>query len=68
LIGKTLSRNRFLEVGHIAVRFGHAPAIFEDWFAANHGEIRKIEVITQDFEVACRLVVGTNRITTNKRV
>jgi LysR family nod box-dependent transcriptional activator len=26
--------------------------------------MRKIEVSTQDFEVACRLVVGTNRIVT----
>lgn len=29
---------------------------------AHYGEIRKIEVVIQDFEVACRLVVGTNRI------
>ncbi len=64
LIGKTLSRKRFLEMGQIAVHFGHAPAIFEDWFAANYGETRKIEVVTQDFEVACRLVVGTNRLAT----
>jgi len=64
LIGNTISRNRFLEIGQIAVHFGHAPAIFEEWFAAHYGEIRKIEVVTQDFEVACRLVVGTNRIAT----
>jgi DNA-binding transcriptional LysR family regulator len=64
LIGSTISRNQFLEIGQIAVHFGHAPAIFEEWFAAHYGEIRKIEVVTQDFEVACRLVVGTNRITT----
>jgi len=64
VIGKTLSRKRFLEMGHIAVHFGHAPAIFEDWFAANFGDTRKIEVIAQDFEVACRLVAGTNRIAT----
>jgi LysR family nod box-dependent transcriptional activator len=64
LVGNTISRKRFLEIGQIAVHFGHAPAIFEEWFAAHYGEIRKIEVVTQDFEVACRLVVGTDRIAT----
>jgi LysR family transcriptional regulator, nod-box dependent transcriptional activator len=64
LIGKSLTRSRFLELGHVAVHFGHASAIFEDWFATRYGQIRKIEVVTQDFEVACRLVVGTNRIAT----
>jgi LysR family nod box-dependent transcriptional activator len=63
-IGNSISRKRFLELGHIAVHFGHAPAIFEDWFSVHYGETRKIEVVTQDFESACRLVVGTNRITT----
>ena len=64
LVGDTISPKRFLEIGQIAVHFGHAPAIFEEWFAARYGEIRKIEVVTQDFEVACRLVVGTDRIAT----
>ncbi len=64
LVGNKISRSRFLEIGQIIIHFGHAPAIFEDWFAAHYGETRKIEVITQDFEDACRLVVGTNRIAT----
>jgi len=64
LVGKRLSRKQFLSLGHVAVHFGHAPAIFEDWFATRYGKIRKIEVVTQDFEPACRLVVGTNRIAT----
>lgn len=64
LVGKRLSRKRFLELGHVSVHFGHAPAIFEDWFSTRYGGIRKIEVIVQDFEVACRLVVGTHRIAT----
>jgi LysR family transcriptional regulator, nod-box dependent transcriptional activator len=64
LIGNSISFKQFIEMGHIAVHFGHAPAIFEEWFTASHGEMRKIEVITQDFEAACRLVVGTNRIAT----
>ena len=63
-IGRTISRKQFLELGHIAVHFGHAPAIFEDWFYVHYGEARRIEVITQDFEVACRLVAGTDRIAT----
>ncbi len=64
LVGRTLSRKQFLDLGHVAVHFGHASAIFEDWFATRYGETRKIEVVTQDFEVACRLVAGTNRIAT----
>ncbi len=64
LIGNTISQKQFLETGHIAVHFGHAPSVFETWFAAHYGEIRKIEVVTQDFEVACRLVVGTGRVAT----
>jgi LysR family transcriptional regulator, nod-box dependent transcriptional activator len=64
LIGNKLSQYQFLKAGHIEVHFGHAPAIFEGWFAAHYGELRKIDVVAQDFEVACRLVAGTNRIAT----
>jgi LysR family transcriptional regulator, nod-box dependent transcriptional activator len=64
LIGNKVSRNQFLKAGHIEVHFGHAPAIFEGWFAAHYGKSRNIEVVAQDFEVACRLVAGTNRIAT----
>ena len=63
-IGKTISRKEFLDSGHVAVHFGHAPAILEQWFAARFGDVIRIEVITQDFELACRLVVGTDRIAT----
>jgi LysR family nod box-dependent transcriptional activator len=63
-IDNKISRNQFLRAGHIEVHFGHAPAIFEGWFAAHYGQLRNIEVVAQDFEVACRLVVGTNRIAT----
>jgi LysR family nod box-dependent transcriptional activator len=64
LIGNKISRNQFFKAGHIEVHFGQAPAIFEGWFAAHYGQMRNIEVLAQDFEVACRLVAGTNRIAT----
>jgi LysR family transcriptional regulator, nod-box dependent transcriptional activator len=64
LIGKRLTQKQFSDLGHVSVHFGHASAIFEDWFATRYGETRTIEVVAQDFEVACRLVVGTNRIAT----
>jgi len=64
IIGDRISLNQFMKMSHIAVHFGTAQAIFEEWFATHYGEIRNIEVVTQDFEAACRLVVGTNRITT----
>jgi DNA-binding transcriptional LysR family regulator len=63
-IGDRISLNQFIKMGHIAVHFGAAQAIFEEWFAAQYGDVRKIDVVTQDFEAACRLVVGTNRIVT----
>ena len=63
-IGDKISLDQFIKMGHIAVHFGTAKAIFEEWFPAQYGEIRNIEVVTQDFEAACRLVVGTNRIAT----
>ena len=50
-------------MGHVAAHFGYS-AILEDWFARHYGELLKVEVVTQDFETACRLVVGTNRIAT----
>jgi LysR family nod box-dependent transcriptional activator len=59
-----ISQNQFLNAGHIEVHFGHALAIFEDWVAAHYGKLRNIEVVVQDFEIACRLVTGTNRIAT----
>jgi len=43
LIGNTISQNRFFGMSHIAVHFGHVPAIFEEWFAAHHGDMRKID-------------------------
>ena len=64
LIGNSISRKQFLELGHVAVHFGHAPAIFEDWFSIHYGETRKIEVVAQEFEIACRMVAGTDRIAT----
>lgn len=64
IIGAKVSRKQFLAAGHIEVHFGHAPAIFEGWFAAHYGSLRRIEVVAQDFEVACRLVAGTGRIAT----
>jgi len=62
--GERISINQFVKMGHIAVHFGTAQAIFEEWFATHYGETRKIELITQDFEAACRLVAGTDRIAT----
>jgi LysR family nod box-dependent transcriptional activator len=64
IVGDRISLNRFIRMGHIAVHFGTAQAFFEEWFATRYGETRNIEVVTQDFEAACRLAVGTNRITT----
>ena len=63
LVGNTISLKKFFKLGHVAAHFGYS-AILEDWFARHYGELLKVEVGTQDFETACRLVVGTNRIAT----
>ena len=42
-IGDRISLDQFIKMGHIAVHFGTDKAIFEEWFAAQYGEIRKIE-------------------------
>jgi DNA-binding transcriptional LysR family regulator len=64
IIRDRITADQFTQMSHIAVHFGTAPAIFEEWFPAQYGETRKIAMVTQDFEAACRLVVGTNRIAT----
>jgi LysR family transcriptional regulator, nod-box dependent transcriptional activator len=62
-VGNTISPKKFFKMGRVAAHFGYSEKL-EDWFARHYRELLKVEVGTQDFETACRLIVGTNRIAT----
>ena len=61
LLGKTMSRKQYFDLGHVAIRIGGR---MEDWLEPRYVQIRKVELIVPTFEAAARLVVGTNRIST----
>lgn len=64
-VGKKLTLEQYLDLGHVSVEFGHTRLTsIEEWFMAQHGVTRRLEVITQDFNSLPQLVVGTNRIAT----
>ncbi|MGJ7546974.1 LysR family transcriptional regulator [Pseudomonas alloputida] len=64
-VGEKLTLEQYLEMGHVSVVFGRnrTPGI-EEWFMAEYGCKRRIEVITHDFNTLPQLVVGTKRIAT----
>jgi DNA-binding transcriptional LysR family regulator len=63
-----MTRERYLELGHVTARFGKArvPA-FEDWFMRRQTQQRRIEIVAPSFLAVPALVVGTSRITTMHR-
>lgn len=68
LIGDALSVEQYLDLGHVAVRFGtpRTPS-FDEWFMSTLGHRRRVEVVASDFGSMPRLVVGTSRIATVPR-
>jgi LysR family transcriptional regulator, nod-box dependent transcriptional activator len=64
-IGKKLSLEEYLTLGHVMVHVGEGSAPnYEEWFLKRSKHKRKPEVITQSFDAAPQLVVGTDRIAT----
>ena len=52
-------------MGHVSVGFGSGRQLsIEDWFMKQYDVIRRIEVISNDFNTLPQLVIGTNRIAT----
>lgn len=61
----SLSFKQYMEMGHVAIRFGkkQAPG-FEEWFINRYGHTRRIEVISDDFNSIPQLIEGTQRVAT----
>jgi DNA-binding transcriptional LysR family regulator len=68
-IGRSLSLETFLSLGHIVVRFGRIAQLptFDEWFVERFGHQPKIEVVTTAFNLVPQLLIGTSRIATLHR-
>jgi len=64
-VGKAISLQQFLNMGHVAIHVGEGPAPnFDELFLRRLKYKRRAEVVTHSFDVVPHLVVGTNRIAT----
>jgi DNA-binding transcriptional LysR family regulator len=65
LVGKTLSPEQYLALGHVGMAFGQTlePSI-EQMLLQQAGYSRRMEVFAPSFALLPRLVVGTNRVAT----
>jgi LysR family nod box-dependent transcriptional activator len=64
-VGKTLSQQEYLSLGHVCVQLGRGRApVMDEWFLSRLGVKRRIEIITMNFNSVPQYVVGTNRIGT----
>ncbi len=65
LCKKGLTLDVYRSAGHVAYRYGRGDnPWFEQWYANQHAETRRIEVVTHDFNLMSRFVLGTNRLAT----
>jgi len=65
LVGKGISLQQFLNMGHVAIHVGEGPAPnFDELFLRRLKYKRRAEVVAHSFDVVPHLVVGTNRIAT----
>ncbi len=64
-IGASLSREQYLDLGHVAVAFGSPSNLsIEQTLLQQAGCLRRIEVIASNFTMLPLLLPGTNRIAT----
>lgn len=60
-----LTMERYLELGHVAVRLGDEGSFaFEEWFLPRYGRQRRMECMIDYFSALPMLVVNTQRIAT----
>lgn len=67
LVGDRISREQFLQLGHVIARPGAHPerhATVDETFIENQGHRRRIEAIVGEFSVLPQYVVGSRRIAT----
>ena len=63
-----LDFDRYLALGHVAVRFGDERSLtFEEWFLPRYGKQRRVEASVDNFSTLPLLVVGTQRVATLHR-
>lgn len=64
-VGKRISLDQFLKLGHVAIHVGEGPGPnFDELFLRRLKYKRRAEVVAHSFDVVPHLVVGTNRIAT----
>jgi len=64
-VGKRISLEQFLNMGHVAIHVGEGPGPnFDELFLRRLKYKRRAEVVAHSFDVVPHLVVGTNRIAT----
>jgi DNA-binding transcriptional LysR family regulator len=69
LRGRSISMRKYLDLGHVVVRFGEQQQVpaFEEKFMEHFSEARRIDVVTTGFALVPQMVVGTTRIATIHR-
>ena len=66
-VGENLTLDAYMDLGHVAVRFGDERSAFEEWFLPRYGKQRRIEASLDNFATAAQLVIGTQRVATLHR-
>lgn len=68
LLDEPMTRERYEQLGHVAVRFGQQTASYEATAARLRTGDRRVEVIAPNFSAVGGLIVGTPRIATIHRL
>jgi DNA-binding transcriptional LysR family regulator len=67
-IGQSVGFEQYMELGHVAVRFGDERSVaFEEWFLPRYGRERRIECSVDNFTSLPSLVIGSQRVATIHR-
>ncbi|TWB02416.1 LysR family transcriptional regulator [Bradyrhizobium stylosanthis] len=65
-IGRSVSLNRYLELGHVTAQFGPSPGSisFEEEALEKLGYKRRVELIAPNFTTMAIMLIGTDRVAT----
>ena len=68
VIGDTLTKEQYLELGHVVLQFGRGRIPVQDeWFLTKLGVTRRVEVLAMNFNSLPQHIVGSQRIATIHR-
>ena len=68
LVGDTLTKEQYLELGHVVLQFGRGRIPVQDeWFLTKLGVTRRVEVLAMNFNSLPQHIVGSRRIATIHR-